>query len=271
MPLSPYEFLDYRVYLRAVIAAKRAASPAFSLEMLGRKTGCLTKSHLSLILSGKRNLTRARADALGKALGLTETELCYFRPLVAFTDAKASADRETYLSILVAESQRRKGATLPLMAYRVLESWHGLVIRELARLPGFDADAVPQRLKGRLSASEARRAVTALVETGLLAPAPGGGLVASDETLRTSDEISSLAIRRYHRSVLALAADVLDTDPVSDREFGSITLLLRPSDKPKLKELIKTFREQALALAAPADDPDARVSQLNLQMYDVSK
>jgi uncharacterized protein (TIGR02147 family) len=270
---SVFQYLDYRAYLRDVIDARRSASSAFSLEALGRRTGCLTKSHLSLILAGKRSLTPQRATALGRALGLDDGELRYYERLVQFNQAKDDAGREQHLAALLADVRRRTGPNLPLESYRVLESWHGLVVRELARRPGFDPApaAIAARLKGFLTAAEARRAVRTLVETGLLAEAADGALVPTDETIRTADEISSLAVRQYHRSCLDLAKRVLESEPVASREFGSVNLLVRPEDKPRLKDLIKTFREQVLALAAPEGASAARVTQVNVQMFDLTE
>jgi hypothetical protein len=46
--------------------------------------------------------------------------------------------------------------------------------------------------------------------------------------------------------------------------------LIKPDDVPKLKELIKTFREQVLSLSPTEPVKDAKVTQVNIQMFQVS-
>ena len=271
MEPSVFQYVDFRLFLRDALMHRRHISPKYSLETLARRTGCLTKSHLSLILAGKRGLTNQRAQALGKALSLSDGALKYYLNLVQFNQAKDNTQREHHLSAMMTSIQRNSSANIPLESYKVIENWHCLAVRELARMPNFDPtpSSVSARLKGLMSVSEARRAIKALTDTGLLTE-ENGSLRPSEETLRTTDEINSLAIRKYHASCLDLAKKILDVDAVEDREFGSINLILRPSEKPKLKELIKNFREQVLTLAADEGASDARVTQINIQMFDLS-
>jgi uncharacterized protein (TIGR02147 family) len=272
MEPSIYKYLDYRQFLRDTFSYKRKVSAAFSLEMLGRRTGCLTKSHISLIISGKRGLTTHRAVALGRALGLGDKELSYYQHLVQFNQAKDDSEREQHLAAMMVQMGRKHGSNLSLDSYRALEDWHCLAIRELARTPNFDPNpvAISARLKGLLTLTEARRALKILIETGLLIPNANGKLEPATDTARSSDEVNSLAIRRYHKSCLELGKRIIEQEPVEDREFGSINLLINKADRPKLKELIKNFREQILSIAANDNLDEAQVTQVNIQMFHLS-
>lgn len=267
-----YQYLDYRQYLRDIIAAKRDASASFSFEVLCRRAGDLTKSHLSLILSGKRTLSEEKADALCRALELSDSESRYFRHLVRFNQAKTAEIREFHLNAMLVESRRNVRDNIPTNSYRILNAWHCLAIRELARLPDFDANpkAISERFRGLLSPPEAKRAVRDLVETGLLIEAEDGRLSPSDEALRSTDEVTSLAVRKYHASCLELGQKILGLDEIEAREFGSINLLLKAEDKPRMKEMIKNFREQVLSLSADQNAELAQVTQVNIQMFHLS-
>ena len=272
MEPSIYKYMDYRQFLRDLLAHKRSGSPAFSLEMLGRRTGCLTKSHISLILSGRRGLTHRRAAALGQALGLDDKELSYYQQLVQFNQAKDDTEREQHLSAMMSHMGRRIGSNLSIDSYRTLENWHCLALRELARLPNFDPNpaAISGRFKNLLTQTEARRAIKLLIDTRMLIENENGELVPTEDTARSTDEVSSLAIRKYHKSCLDLGKKVIEQEPVEAREFGSINFLVKKEDQQKLKEMIKDFREHILSLAAKDDLSSAMVTQVNIQMFHLS-
>lgn len=267
-----YQYVDYRKYLRDVIAAKRRAMSSFSSEVLCRRAGGLKKSHFSLILAGKRNLSEEKAENLCRALNLSESESRYYYHLVRFNQARNSVERDFHLNAMLVESKRSRTESLPLDCYSILNSWHCMAILELARFPDFDATpkAIITRFRGLLSLAEAKQAIDILRETELLIEGPEGRLVPSGEVLRTTDEVTSLAIRKYHLSCLHLGRQVLDLDPVDKREFGSVNLLLNEEDRPRLKELIRAFREQVLALEAKNISPNTQVTQVNIQMFHIS-
>jgi uncharacterized protein (TIGR02147 family) len=273
MQPSIYEYTDYRQYLKDLITHKRLTSPTFSLEQLGRKTGCLTKSHISLIVSGKRALTNKRATALGKALGIGEREMAYYHKLVQFNQAKDTSEKESHLQEMMLQLGRSLKANMSITAYHILESWHGLVIRELARVPGFSSNPklISEKLKGLLNASEAKKALTSLIDSGLLRLEDNGNLQPTSESLRTTDEVSSVGIRKYHQSCLKLGAKILETETLENREFGSVNFLLDPENVPKVKELIKNLRENILALSSSTPSATTRVAQVNIQMFQLSK
>jgi uncharacterized protein (TIGR02147 family) len=158
-------------------------------------------------------------------------------------------------------------------SYRALENWHCLALRELARRPNFDPNpaVISARLKNLLTQTDARRAIKLLIDTRMLIENENGQLVPSMDTARSTDEINSLAIRKYHKSCLDLGKKVIEQEPVEAREFGSINLLLKDEDQPKLKEMIKDFRERILSLAAKDDLTSAKVTQVNIQMFHLSE
>src|SRR5262249_30597860 len=137
-------------------------------------------------------------------------------------------------------------ANIPFDSFTLLANWHALVIRELARLPNFipDAQGIAGRLKGLLSVQDVKRALKILIDTNLLTADESGRLFPSDETLRTSDEINSFAIRKYHASCLELGKEILQTVSVEEREFASMNIVLDDEGKSKLKDLIKEMRER---------------------------
>lgn len=273
MEPSVFHYLDYRQFMRDVCAYKREVSPAFSLETLARRSGCLTKSHISLIMSGKRQLTCQKAASLGLALGLKDRELSFYQRLVQFNQSKDDVERSQHISSMLTYLNRLPGDNLALKSYGILEDWHCLAIRELSRCDSFDSSpsAISTKLRGLMTSSEARKAFNKLIDTGILVKHSDGKVRTSSETLRSSDEINSLAIRKYHRSCLDLAKKILDRDPVEVREFGSVNISLKPENRVRLKDLIKNFREQVLALGETDVGTETVLTQINFQMFHLSE
>lgn len=160
------------------------------------------------------------------SLKLSDSESRYYHHLVQFNQARNAVERNFHLNALSVESKSTD--SLPLDSYCILNSWHCLATLELARFSDFDSTpkAIVERFRGLLTLSEAAQALSTLSETRLLIEGPEGRLVPSGGVLRKSEEVASLAIRKYRLSCLDLSRQVLDLDPVEKREFGSVNLLL---------------------------------------------
>lgn len=94
----------------------------------------------------------------------------------------------------------------------------------------------------------------------------------------SSDEVRSLAIRNYHRQMLELAKQSLESLPMEQREFGALTLNLPESALPelkfKLKEIRKELHEWGLQVAqiqAQQGNLNESVTQINFQMFPLTR
>ena len=255
--------MDYRSFLRDYLKAK----PHFSLTQLGRKSGGISKAHLSLIASGKRNIASKRIHQLGSSLDLSAKEMHYFENLVRFNQAKSSPEKQFHLDKLMDAHPERRGKSLEQSQYAILKNWHALVIRELVRLPGFDAtpSAIAKRCRNRMSPAEAKAALEALVHAELVTITDDGKYLATSETLRTSDEIKSTLIQSYHASCLDLAKESLQNDTVDSREFSSINVALTSEQFEIIKNKLKEFRDGVIP--KNTGHGDKNVYQLNMQLF----
>src|SRR5258706_6097205 len=92
-PVSVFEYLDYRRFLSDFCERKKAASRSFSYRALLKKAGIPSSGYLSEVLTGKRDLSEARARKFAKALALSSKEEAFFLLLVDYTHAQSEPGR----------------------------------------------------------------------------------------------------------------------------------------------------------------------------------
>lgn len=95
-----WDYLDYRAFLRDSFAAARAMGNPVSNRWLARRLGFRSFSFITMLLQGKRNLTRPNRERFARLLGLDAAEEAYFAALVEHNQARLVLDRERALQSL---------------------------------------------------------------------------------------------------------------------------------------------------------------------------
>ncbi|HEX5657376.1 MAG TPA: TIGR02147 family protein, partial [Polyangiales bacterium] len=88
-----FEFDDYRAFLRAHYAHKKASGRSFSLRVFSRLAGLTSSNYLKLVMDGDRNLTPEMAERFAAACGLKGDAASFFCELVGFNQARNAAER----------------------------------------------------------------------------------------------------------------------------------------------------------------------------------
>lgn len=267
-----YNFSNYRNFLREMLTANKHGPEKVSLGTISRKSGAVSKAYLSLVLSGKRALSAKKVSQVGSALGLRGPRLHYFENLVRFNEAKRADEREHFLEKLIEVRPKTHPRILDYEQYTVLSSWQPLIIRELIRVGGAGNDPlfIYKKLQGRATLREITSALQRLEKAKLIRKDTSGNWHVVDQEVRSSDEIQSLAIQRYHRSCLNLAKNFLETESLANREFGSINISLRQEDIPRLKQKLKLFRDELLQESTIDKDDTTCICQINFQFLKIT-
>lgn len=268
---TPYDYLDHRAFLREWVEAKKQDNPRYSYRMFSRRAGT-SVSLLHHVIEGKRNLTSATTEAFAKALSLRAGEARFFALLVAF-DAAGTADERNQAWQRISTTRRfREARDIERMSFDYLSCWYLPAIRELAALPGFKADAVwiAQQLQPPITAAEASRALTVLLELGLLVE-QDGGLVPAEASVATPAEVTSLAVRNYHHGMIGLAQESIERIPGDERHLLAVTVGVPRSLVPRIKEESNRMMQQLMNLCDAAEDASEQVVQINLQVFPLSQ
>ena len=269
--VNVFEYLDYRAFLRDFYQHRKATEYGFSHRSFSRRAGLRSTNYLKFVMEGERNLTPEMANQFAKACRLSDREADYFCELVAFNQARDARERDRCHQRLRRFREYRKIHKLDAAQAAYHSTWYLPAIRELAAREDFRDD--PKWIAGvlhpKIMTAEAQKALATLLQLGLLAADQDGRLRQATPLVTTGAGPLGHHVVNYHRTMLARAAEALDTVPREEREISSITLCVSQEVLLDLKERIREFRRELLQVAELEGKPE-RVVQINFQLFPLS-
>jgi uncharacterized protein (TIGR02147 family) len=267
-----FGFHDYRGFLRDFYAQNKAGKYGFSLRAFSKRAQLRSSNYLKLVMDGERNLTQEMAPRFAEACGLRGQAAEYFCALVLFNQAKSVNERDRAYARLSKLSRYREVHRLSRAQEAYHSHWYIPVIRELIVRKDFRDEPrwIASRLMPAITTREAEQAVQVLLELGLVTRDKRGKLSQAHALVQTPDGPLGQHISRYHRVMLARAAEAIDGVPKAQRQIESLTLCLSEARMGDLKQRIERLCDEILQ-EYQADDESRRVVQLNIQMFPVTK
>lgn len=272
MGVSVYEFLDFRDYLRAVYTERKEKQKFFSHRYFLRQVGVKNSGFLALVIEGKRSLTDQMVPKFAKALGLREQELLYFKCLVDFCQAKTSEEKEDcYRQLRLLKSKITQKVITPDL-FDIYENWYTPVIRELVCLQNFADDyaRIGSSINPPVKAKEVEKSLKLLLERKMLTRNENGTYAQTDPVIDTTDEISSLIIRRFNRQMISIAAESQDRWNKTERYVRGYTMGISHKTYELLLAEIQRFNERVVQIAG-SNESGERVYQMNFQLFPLTK
>lgn len=239
---------------------RQAKNPRYSLRAFARHLN-LPPGRLSQYISGKRAITAGALRKICDRLGVSPTTEEALLASAMRKKGSHSSDTDFYL---VSAREAREADDV----FRVIAEWEHFAILSLIRLRGqkHDAASLARRLGVRKSKVEA--AVARMCSIGLLSRSRGR-LVRTHARIRTSDGVSSRALRIVHRDIIEQAMACLEHTPLDRRSITSITMPVNTRKLPEAVERIKAFRRSMSEFLEGANADE--VYNLNVQLVPVTK
>ncbi len=234
------------------------ANPQFSLRAYAKRLG-IHVGALSSILNGKRNVSRKLAERVARRMMLDpqkRSELLGFFP----------AKRKSKPGLAPAEAKpSSRYLELSAQSFRVIAEWEHFAVLCLFRMRDFRSD--PEWMAAKLGISEAK--VTATVERllslDLVARNAAGKLSRTTQSVRTTDDVADLSLKKCHEQSLDLAKRSLFRDPVHLRDHTSVSMAIDPSKLSMAKELIRKFQDELSDLLESGNPSE--VYRLSMQLF----
>lgn len=269
---SIFEYDDYRAYLRDFYVFVKARNSKFSYRVFARIGGFRSGNILKIVMDGKINIRPETAEKFCKALGLDSEEGSFFKNLVLFNQAATSEERSRHSRELLRSRTFRRLYPLSEAQYRYFDLWYYPVIRGLVALPDFqeDSDWVASQVCPPISPAEAGKALSELIQIGLLSRDETGRLRQANPTVTTSNAISSSSLANYHREMMKRAAESIDRFPREKRDLSALTLAVSKESVGAIKELAEKFRRDILEVVGKTGANDS-IYQLNLYLFPVTR
>lgn len=270
--ISVFAYLDYRAYLGDFYAAKKAASRAFSFRAFSKRAGVSSPNYLKLVIDGKRSLSGKMSERFATACGLDAEAARYFVHLVAFNQAKTSAERAQSYDKLTGFQRYRQAHKLEIAHAAYYSDWYMPAIRELAASSQFreDPEWIADQLIPKITPLQAQQALEILADLKLLVRDSEGKLVQADALVSTGPETRGLHIAAFHRAMTQRAIESIDLVPAAERDISSLTLCVGRGGLQLLKERLQRVRRELLELSALEAEPE-QVVQVNFQLFPLSR
>jgi uncharacterized protein (TIGR02147 family) len=241
-----YEFARTADVLRAELARRTERNSGYSANAFARDLG-VSKAYLSLLFSGKRPLTEAAARKLSRKLSLGAQEAEYFELIRKLESARTEEIRKYYLGQLNQFRKSHDVTELSLEQFKVMSDWQHSAILEAVELD--DMEPTPEAIAAKLNlpVSDVNGASSRLLKLGLLTRKGKRFQRTKQGLLATSNDISSAALRSFHRQILSMASDALDEQPVEERHVSGMTMAIDPEKLPEAKARIRQFMRDLMA------------------------
>jgi len=263
-----FRYADGRQYLLDWWEWKKATSPRTSFRSFGLRAES-SASLLKDVLEGRRRLTPDTSLKFGKAMGLGDREKSYLAALASFGGARTPEARSEAFAELTRLRHQSFVRYLDPRQYVAWTWWHHMAIRELVGTEGFREDStwIASVLQPPIKPKEAAKALQDLLDLGLLRRDEAGRLVAADPAISSEYEVPSPVIRHFNQQMIELALTAADRIPSEQREISGLTLGLSQECYDRIKERIRMFKQEMLAMVLADHRPSTVVAQLNLQLF----
>lgn len=268
-----YDYLDYRQFLKDLTAALKKAKK-FNLRSFAKRANIQAPGYLKMVTDGRRNLSEDTAKKFCRALEIEAKEKTYFLTLVVYNQSNHPDEKKQAFDTLIALKPRSEHFLIEKKQNRYFSRHHYVCIREMVTLKDFREDNkwIAKRCFPRISPSQAKEAIEALLELGLLKRDESGKLTQIESFIRTEDRNTQEAeTYQFHEAVIDNARFALGEIPQSERNYYAMTL---PISKDLFHEIVDefyAFRDKVIAKVNEQNNNFDEVYQINFQLFPATR
>lgn len=260
---SIYDATSVSEFLRRELDRRLGTNPRYSLRAFAKNLG-MSPGELSEVLREKRPMSARACHKVAQSLSLSPAEFKQLlvlaataRPIGSRFDIEGEAAPLKTMNSNAGGSASLSGgysASAAVMAHRLSEDRFRLVCDWwcFAILNLLDLDDVAwdrQEISNRLGISElqAQTTMERLERLGLVRKTTPGRAVATNEFVEHLSDVSSEAIRRYHRALLEKAIEALDSHSRDERDVTGIGFAMDRRELKSMAREISEFQDQLIA------------------------
>jgi uncharacterized protein (TIGR02147 family) len=235
---------NFHLILRQELEKRQKNNSAYSLRAFAQFLA-ISPAALSQMMSGKRGISVKRLELIIEKLALPASEL----------------------KGLLKNKVEKKQTVLSDDQFKMIADWQHYAILSLGELRQNKAD--PRWIAKRLNIplGLANESLQRLSRMGLI-EIKEGRFKQVKSSLTTLHDIPSSAIRNFHKNILGLAQNKIESVEVNEREYSSTTMAINSKNLNKAKKLVREFRDELLEIlgTGPLDE----VYQFSMQLFPLS-
>ncbi len=236
--------------LKDELDLRKGKNHSYSLRSFAKHLD-LSPAQLSQVMSGKRTLTPKIAEQICKKLGFKDLE----------------KEKFIYSSLSVESENDAVSTQLAHDEFALISDWYHFAILSLAEVKNSKANPIWVSKRLGISHIEAKEALERLIRLGII-EIKEGKINQIKKSLRTTTDVPSLAIRKYHHQNLKNASQKLEDVEVELREFTSITTAIDTKNILEAKKLINEFKRKLSTLLEKGNPTE--VYTFSAQLFPVS-
>lgn len=262
--------VTFRTVLEREFESRKQRNPGYSLRAYARDLN-MPPSKLSEVLRGKCGLSARSASDLAKKMKLSPEETKWFVLSVESLHNRSLKVKKDSLTKLQNLDNKCGFDEISLEQFKIISDWHHFAILELTETDSFQSDLkwIANRLG--ITVSEAADAVQRLLDFGLLQQTKSGRWRQTKADLITPYGVPSREMRKHHSQIIIKAHDSLESVPVEQRDFSSLTMTCSESQLTEARKLIKEFYRKFDRVMKSQSDPKDRVYALAIQFFPLDR
>lgn len=273
--VKPSGFLDYREYLEAVFNALKQLDIDYTYFDFAEDAGLGRNNLMNALVRNRRPLTPKTAKKIVQNLSLVGRERQYFEALVEHAYARDPIERESILRKLVMLKGSLVANELDRWQLEFFSHWSNAVLLELMNLE--DSTLEPEwfqdQIRPKITVDEIRYGLDLLCRIGYAKrDEVQSKYIPLQTDVSTGAEVASVAMIRYHQTLLDLARAAVVDVPAEQREVNSLVLSVTQNEFEAIKASIQEF-SQKIFDSHPPKPPDAssRVVQISMQVFPLTR
>lgn len=261
------EMMCFRSILNEELGFRRNENPSYSMRAFARDLG-INPSQMSEVLGGKTGLSSKKAICVAENMGLNKKETVIFKALVESEHGRSTQIINNAKKILDENRHSGNFKNLSIEGFKFMSDWIFYAILCTMELDHYDGtiDFISRKLGA--STSEIEKSLKLLLKLDII-DIKDCKFVVSGEMFTTTHDISSQAIRKFHKQQLRKSIEALDTVDVEDRDITAVTMAIDKAKIPEAKEKIKEFRRSLCKFLEGGEKNE--VYSINIQLIPLSK
>ncbi|MEN9529447.1 MAG: hypothetical protein RI932_1320 [Pseudomonadota bacterium] len=273
--VKPSGYLDYREYLEAVFAALKEFASEYTYFDFAEDAGLGRNNLMNALIRNRRPLTPKTAKKIVQNLGLVGRERQYFEALVEHAYARDPIERESILRKLVVLKGSLVASELDRWQLDFFSHWSNAVLLELMNQEDstLDPEWFQAQIRPKITVDEVRNGLELLCRIGYAKRDDlKSKYIPLQSDVSTGAEVASVALIRYHQTLLDLARAAVVDVPSDQREINSLVLSVTQEEFEVIKANVQEFSQRIFDGHPPkAPDSSTRVVQVSMQVFPLTR
>jgi uncharacterized protein (TIGR02147 family) len=255
-----FEYIDFRLFLADYYVKHKSEQYSFSYRQFLNKAEVKSPSLYREVVEGKRNLSPKALQGFLNALQISDDEKLYFECLVHFCQSEQEVEKQKFFKTMLTLSSQNNFEIVGSSCYWYYERWYHPVVRELICLPEIEGNTKNawKLINPKIEFDEFNESVQSLIKHKFIEKNKKG-YTQIHPALSSSEDLSKLTLRSYHKQMLGIAKNSLDLLDPKERFAMSGTLALSETAYQKVCLEIQEFQKKCLSIATEDNESVQKV------------